>query len=66
MSMRPYSKTPQQLQEKIRKISELDKFELNPKTLYQNIYNSTGTYSKLAEIFEVPIELVQEIKELSK
>lgn len=64
--MTQFNELPQQLQEQIKQISESDKYNLNPQTLYQNIYNSTGSYSKLSEIFEVPLKLIKEIKELSQ
>ena len=39
-----------------------DKYNLSPKTLYYNIYNSLGNESFLAEIFVVPIGLIRTIK----
>lgn len=64
--MLPFNKIPQHLQTQIEKIGKSDKFGINPETIYRNIFNSTGPHSKLAEIFEVPLQLVKEIKELSK
>ena len=39
-----------------------DKYGLDPKTLYYNIYNSLGEDNKLAEIFVVPIGLIKAVK----
>ena len=44
----------------------IGKDTLNPETLYNNIKNSTGTDKKLAEIFDVSVDLVQRIKEISE
>ena len=39
-----------------------DKYGLDPKTLYYNIYNSLGEDKTLAEIFAVPIGLIKAVK----
>ena len=42
-------------------INQSDDKQLNPKTLYRNIFNSSGTSEKLSLIFEVPQSLTQKI-----
>jgi len=37
---------------------------LSPQSLYNNIYNSTGTLSTLSKLFEVPETLVKKIKHI--
>ena len=39
-----------------------DRYNLRADTLYQNIFNSTGPITTLAEIFEVKASLVRKIK----
>ena len=61
--MRKFEDLPKELQEQIEDICELDPYGLSPQTLYTNVYNSSGSYEKLAEIFEVMLSLVKKIKE---
>ncbi|QOY53035.1 hypothetical protein [Candidatus Sulfurimonas baltica] len=62
--MKNYEDLPRELKAKIEEICELDPYGLSPKTLYKNIYASkSGSYVKLAEIFEVMPSLVKAIKE---
>ena len=44
------------------KINFLIKDNQNPESLYRNIKKLTGTDEKLAELFNVPIEVVREIR----
>ena len=44
------------------KINYLIKDNQNPENLYKNIKNSTGPDEKLAELFNVPLEVVREIR----
>ena len=60
--MKPYSEISRDIQKQLEEIRKSDKFGLNSETLYKNIFNSTGSYYKLTEIFEVPIQLVKDIK----
>ena len=53
------------LQIKLLNICKQDTYNLNPKTLYKNILYSTGNHQILAKIFDVPIEIIKEIKEPS-
>ncbi len=55
------------LQEQIQEIADTDEFgTLDAKTLYNGIRNSTGTIENLAALYEVPVDLVIEIKDLNK
>lgn len=44
-------------------ICSQDTYNLKPKSLYNNIKNSTGSYETLAKIFDVPLWVVQKIKQ---
>ena len=61
--MKNYEDLPRELKAKIEEICELDPYGLSSQTLYKNIYASSGSYVKLAEIFEVMPSLVKAIKE---
>ena len=61
--MREFEDLPRELKQKIQEICDLDPYGLSPNTLYKNIYTSSGSYVKLAEIFEVMPSLVKAIKE---
>jgi len=54
------------LQEIIDKTPQEQEFKnkLSPQSLYNNIYNSTGTLEQLQEIFEVPKSIIKKIKHL--
>jgi len=39
-----------------------DLYDLNAKTLYKNIYSSSGSITTIAKIFEVKASLVHKIK----
>ena len=51
------------LQKQIIDICEDDPYNLDPKTLYRNIFNSKGNIQTLSKVFEVPELLIIEIKE---
>ena len=51
------------LQKQIIDICEDDPYNLNPKTLYRNIFNSKGDIQTLSKVFEVPELLIIHIKE---
>lgn len=57
---------PQLLQEEIKEIVLSDVYGLRAETLYNNIRFSTGSDEKLAEIFEVSVSLVMQIKKYNK
>jgi len=62
-----YENISQDLKNELQKIADTDEFgTLNPATIYNGIRNSTGTNEKLAEFYDVPVELVEKIKELNK
>lgn len=63
-----FENTDKRLQIKLIEICSKDPYplKLKPKTLYKNILASTGSYEVLGRIFDVPIEVVKEIKESSK
>ncbi len=54
-----------ELKIKLIEITSKDPYSLKPMTLYRNILNSTWSYETLAQIFDVPIEIVKDIKESS-
>ena len=51
------------LQKQIIDICEDDPYNLNPKTLYRNIFNSKGDIQTLSKVFVVPELLIIQIKE---
>ncbi len=61
-----YNQIDGKLKEKIVKIVNKDQYGLNPESLYNNIKNSTGTEEKLATLYDIPVEIVKEIKSLQK
>ena len=61
-----YEDIDKSLQIKLIEITSEDPYSLSPRTLFYNILNSTGSYKTLAMIFEVPEELIKEIKETYK
>lgn len=61
-----YKDIPQELKDRLIAVAETDEFgTLNPETVYNGIRNSTGTNEKLAELYDVDVQLVQDIKELN-
>ena len=61
--MRDYEELDEGLKKKLEQVCESDPFGLSPKTIYRNIYRSTGSYETIAKIFEVMPSLVKAIKE---
>lgn len=62
-----YEDIPEDLQDRLIAVAETDEFgTLEPRTIYNGIRNSTGTNEKLAELYDVDVLLVQDIKELNK
>ncbi|WP_122893897.1 hypothetical protein [Arcobacter peruensis] len=51
------------LQKQIIDICKDDPYNLNPKSLYKNILNSSGNLQTLSKMFEVPELLIIKIKE---
>ena len=51
------------LQKQIINICEDDEYNLDPKTLYRNIFNSKGAIQTLSKVFEVSELLIIQIKE---
>lgn len=51
------------LQKQIIDICEDDPYNLDPKTLYRNIFNSKGDIQTLSKVFEVSELLIIQIKE---
>lgn len=51
------------LQKQIINICEDDTYNLDPKTLYRNIFNSKGDIQTLSKVFEVSELLIIQIKE---
>jgi len=65
--MQEYKDIPKDLQDRLIAVAETDEFgTLDPETVYNGIRNSTGTNEKLAELYDVDVKLVQDIKELNK
>ena len=59
-----YEHIPYEIKEQLELICLYDPYGLNPRTLFYNIYSSSGSYEKLAKIYDVPLSLVRRIKEL--
>lgn len=53
----------EELKKKLEELIKDDPYGLRAETLYRNIMSSTGTDEKLSEIFNVPVEIVKEIKD---
>ncbi len=51
---------------KLLAITSKDKYGLKPMTLYRNILHSTGNHETLAKVFNVPVEIVEEVKKPSR
>lgn len=61
--MKPYEHLDDTLKAKLQMICDEDPYGLRPETLYSNIAYSVGDPQTLANLFEVPLPLVHEIKE---
>ena len=64
--MLDYNQLDNNIKTWIEEIVKEDKYNLQPETLYNNIYNSTGDERQLSQLFEVPIGLIRAIKKESK
>ena len=64
--MKDFTKLDESLQKQIIDICKDDPYNLNPRFLYKNIFNSTGNTQTLAKVFEVPEILIIKIKEEGK
>ena len=62
-----FEKIDKRLQQKLIEITSKDPYplQLNPKTLYRNILYSYGSNETLSRIFDVPVEIIKQIKESS-
>ena len=64
--MKKFEELDKPLQNQIIDICKDDPYNLNPKTLYRNIFNSKGDIQTLSKVFEVPETLIINIKEQGK
>lgn len=64
--MKKFEELEQSLQNQIIDICKDDPYNLNPRFLYMNIFNSTGNTQTLSKVFEVSETLIIEIKEQGK
>lgn len=60
--MKKYEDLDEGLKLELEEIVKSDPYGLKPETLYKHIINSTGSITKLAEIFDVSVLLVEKIK----
>ena len=61
--MKEFEEIDESLKEEIQSVCDFDPYGLSPKTLYRNIYHSSGSYETLAKIFEVSPQMIRAIKE---
>jgi hypothetical protein len=64
--MKKFEELDQSLQNQIIDVCKDDPYNLNPRFLYMNIYNSNGHTQTLSKVFEVPETLIIKIKEQGK
>lgn len=64
--MKKFEELDELLQNQIIDICKDDPYNLNPRFLYMNIFNSTGNIQTLSKVFEVPETLIIKIKEQGK
>ena len=64
--MKKFEELKESLQNQIIDICKDDAYNLNPRFLYMNIFNSTGNTQTLSKVFEVPETLIIKIKEQGK
>ena len=62
IEIKSYESRDESLKKWIEEIVSSDPYGLSPKTLYDNIYYSTGDDRQLSQIFEVPVGLIRAIK----
>ena len=61
-----YEYLPADLQEQLEEVADANEFDITEaETIYNGIRNAAGTNEKLAVLYEVPIELVEEIKDIN-
>ena len=60
--MKSYDELDDSIRLELEEEIKNDLYRLEAKTLYKNIYNSTGPNTTLAEIFDVRASLVEKIK----
>jgi len=60
--MKRFEDLDERLKLELEEAVKSDNYGLEAKTLYQNIYNSTGLITTLAEIFDVKVSVVRKIK----
>ncbi len=60
--MKKYEDLDEQLKLELEEIVKNDPYGLLPQTLYRNIFNSTGSITKLSEIFDVKATVIRKIK----
>ena len=54
----------QEILTQLTEIIQKTEHNLEARTLYNNIFNSTGDTATLVDIFDVPIDIIQEIKSI--
>lgn len=61
-----YEYLPAYIQEQLEEIADANEFDITEaETIYNGIRSAIGTNEKLAVLYEVPVELVEEIKEIN-
>ena len=60
--MKKFEDLEEGLKQELEQVVLSDRFGLQAKTLYRNIYNSSGAITVLAVIFEVKASVVRKIK----
>lgn len=60
--MKKYENLDEGLKLELEKAVKSDNYGLEAKTLYQNIFTSTGPIETLAKIFDVKVSVVRKIK----
>lgn len=57
-----YSKLTKMAREELAYLCKYDKYGLRPESLFDRIKNSKGDCKTLAEIFEISLDIVKEIR----
>jgi len=60
--MKKFEDLDEGLKQELEQVVLSDRYGLEAKTLYQNIFTSTGPITTLAQIFEVSASIVRRIK----
>jgi len=63
--MLKFQELDKKIQDKLNAICTDNPYNVNAESLYINIANSAGNIQMLAMIFELPEELIKEIKEIN-